>query len=74
MFKKIGAQKVSHSDNFQVQVLDRFNVEYIDATQTATVAVDFGLTVGVYENSLRVRSQSGVELSLGNSERSMIVE
>lgn len=53
MFKKITPQKVESSDGYVVQVANRNHVEYLENARKADVEVDFGITVGVYSETLR---------------------
>jgi hypothetical protein len=53
MFTKLAPQKVRHSSGYVVQVANRESVEYLEAERRAVIGADFGVTVGVYANTLK---------------------
>lgn len=53
MLIKVTPQKVRDEElGYTVQVADRFNVEYLEAERTARIEVEFGASVGIYQDSL----------------------
>ena len=56
-----GHGKVKHSDGYLVQVANRQCVEYVEPHRTAMIEVDFGISVGVYIETLNGwLSKSGI--------------
>lgn len=73
VFTKLAPQKVRHSSGFTVQVADRGTLEYLDGDCDVLVDADFGTTVGIYANSLRLKEGSRSSMPLTPNERELIL-
>ena len=74
MFSKDSAQKISHSDGHTVQVADRTTVEYLENGRRASVEVDFGVSVGVFVQTLRGWDRDGSSEAMSVAERNLTLE
>ena len=73
MFRQVASQKVQDEAGHIVQVADRFTVEYLEPNLRAVVAVDFGVHVNVYRNSLHVYDDLLNSIQLTDEKRRQIL-
>jgi len=74
MFTVISPQKVKNSDGYIVQVANRYTVEYSDDDYTVAIEVDFGVTLGLYKNTLVASNKSNFEVTLNQVQYQKILD
>ena len=72
MFTRLAPQKVKHSDGFVVQIANRHSAEYIESSRRATISVEFGAWVCVYENTLSAWSSDAGGSSMSATDRERV--
>jgi hypothetical protein len=73
VFKHIASQSVQDDSGFVVQIADRSTVEYLEPNVRAVVAVDFGIKVNVYRESLRAYDPLQNAIPLTTAKRDQIL-
>lgn len=73
-FTLLAPQRVQHSSGFLVQVKDRSHVEYIEGDDVAMVEVDFGRTMAIYEDTLKLVGSDSARDTMSPQRRDEIVD
>lgn len=74
MLKRVRPQKViNEQERYVVQVADRYHVEYIDDNKRASVEVDFGMSIGIYVNTLKIIGDDNKEVELTSQNKEKII-
>ena len=73
MFKQLASQRVQHDSGYIVQVADRNSVEYLEPNLRVAVAVDFGVRVNVYGDSLLAYDDLQNPVPLSDEKRKQVL-